>query len=345
MQKPYVIAEAGVNFYDTAAAMHITPLDAAKLYIAEAAKAGVDAVKFQAYKAKTIVSKNSPAYWDLTKEPTPTQYGLFCLHDSFNSGDYAALAVCCKENGVDFLCTPFDDASVDFLDPLCSIYKVSSSDLTNEPFLRHVAGKKKPVYLSVGASYLYEVDRAVQVLQEGGCPEIALMHCILSYPTRHEDANLAQIETLRRVYPDLKIGYSDHTVPDPTMTVVTAAYLMGAQVLEKHFTLDKTLPGNDHYHAGDPGDFKMLLQNLNLVQTLTGSGEKTVLPCEETSRKQARRSLVLTRDMRKGERITEADIMAKRPGTGISPAQQAVVLGRAVREDLPEDTVLTWDML
>lgn len=345
MKKPYLIAEIGVNFYDTALVEGITPMEAAKRYVFEAKKSGVDAVKFQSYKADTIVSKNSPAYWDLTKEPTPTQHGLFQKHDKFNKEDYQELADYCKQIGVDFMSTPFDMDSADYLNDMVSIYKISSSDLSNYPFIRHIAKKGKPIYLSVGASYISEVEEAVRIMKEEHCPEICLLHCVLSYPTKNCDANLNVIKTLKRVFPDLKIGYSDHTLPDDTMTILTTAYLYGAEVIEKHFTLDKTLPGNDHYHAGDPDDFRKAVRNFERIIEVSGSGEKTVLPCENIPRKEARRSLVLTRDMKAGEIISAQDVMAKRPGTGISPQFVDIVVGRAVRKDISEDTVLTWDMI
>ena len=190
-----------------------------------------------------------------------------------------------------------------------------------------------------------EVEEAVRVMKSAGCKEIALMHCVLSYPTAPEDANLRIIQTLKRVFPDVTVGYSDHVVPDENMTTLTTAYLMGAQVIEKHFTLDKTLTGNDHYHAGDPDDFKKAIRNFEWVNTVLGSEDKQVLQCENTPRREARRSLVLTRDMAAGQIITEADIMAKRPGTGISPMYTDIVLGRTVKKDLQADTVLTWDMV
>lgn len=345
MKKPYLIAEIGVNFYDTARVESITPMEAAKKYVVEAKKAGIDAVKFQSYKADTIVSKNSPAYWDLTKEPTTTQYGLFQKHDKFNKEEYQELSDYCKEVGIDFISTPFDMASADYLEDMLDIYKISSSDLSNLPFVRHIAKKGKPIYLSVGAAYISEIEEAVRVMQEEGCPEICLFHCVLSYPTKNSDANLNVIKTLKRVFPDLKIGYSDHTLPDETMTILSTAYLYGAEVIEKHFTLDKTLPGNDHYHAGDPEDFKKAIRNFERIIEISGSGEKKVLECENIPRREARRSLVLTRDMKAGEMITETDVMAKRPGTGISPKFTDIVIGRTVKEDLTEDTVLTWEMI
>ena len=225
------------------------------------------------------------------------------------------------------------------------MYKISSSDLTNHPFLRRIARKGKPVLLSVGASYLSEVEEAARVLLDAGCPDLTLMHCVLSYPCKNEDANLGVISTLKRVFPELHVGYSDHTLPDPTMTILTTAYLLGAEAIEKHFTLDKTLPGNDHYHAGDPDDFARAVENFRLVRTVMGSDQKTVFPCELVPRREARRSLVLTRSMKAGEVITAQDIMAKRPGVGISPMYTGLVIGRELKQACDEDTVLTWDMV
>ena len=345
MNKPYVIAEMGVNFYDTAKALNIEPLDAAKLYIDKAAESGVDCAKFQSYKANTIVSKNSPAYWDTTKEPTKTQYELFLKHDSFGEEEYRELCDYTHAKGLDFTSTPFDYASVDYLEDMVDFYKISSSDLSNLPFIRYIGEKGKAVYMSVGAAYLSEVDEAIRTLKEAGCKEIVIFHCVLSYPTDPKDANLRVIETLKKNFPDVKVGFSDHVAPDDGMITLATAYLLGADVIEKHFTLDKTLSGNDHYHAGDPEDFKKAIRNFELIDSILGSPEKTVLDCELVPRREARRSLVLTRDMKKGEVISEKDIMAKRPGIGISPQYTEIVLGRKVLQDLEEDTVLMWDMI
>ena len=345
MNKPYLIAEMGVNFYDTAKELNIEPLDAAKLYIDKAAEAGVDCAKFQSYKASTIVSKNSPAYWDTTKEPTKTQYELFLKHDGFGEKEYRELCDYTHAKGLDFTSTPFDYASVDYLEDMVDFYKISSSDLSNLPFIRYIGAKGKPVYMSVGAAYFSEVDEAIRILKEVGCKDIVIFHCVLSYPTDPKDANLLVIETLKKNFPDVKVGFSDHVAPDDGMITLATAYLLGADVIEKHFTLDKTLLGNDHYHAGDPEDFKKAIANFRLIDSILGSPEKTVLDCELVPRREARRSLVLTRDIKKGEIISEKDIMAKRPGTGISPQYTEIVLGRKVLQDLQEDTVLTWDMI
>lgn len=345
MNKPYVIAEMGVNFYDTARVMGISPLEAAKLYIDKAAEAGVDCAKFQSYKAKTIVSKNSPAYWDITKEPTKTQYELFLKHDSFNEEEYKELCRYTHAKGLDFTSTPFDYASADYLEKMVDFYKISSSDLSNIPFIRHIGAKGKAVYMSVGASYLSEVDIAVRALRDVGCKDIVLLHCVLSYPTVPIDANLRIIETLKKDFPDVRVGFSDHVAPDSTMMTLATAYMLGAEVIEKHFTLDKTLQGNDHYHAGDPEDFRKAIANFKWIDTVLGSGEKTVLDCEIVSRREARRSLVLTRDMKAGEVIAKEDLMPKRPGTGISPEYEDIIVGRKVTCDLAEDTILTWEMV
>lgn len=339
------MAEMGVNFYDTAKVEGISPLEAAKRYIDAAADAGCDCAKFQSYKADTIVSKNSPAYWDTAKEPTKTQHELFEKFDSFNEAEYAELAEYTHAKGMDFTSTPFDYASADYLEKYVDLYKISSSDASNLPFIAHIGAKGKPVVLSVGASYLDEAVLAVRTLEEVGCTDITVLHCVLSYPTDPKDANLRVIETLAKVFPTHKVGYSDHVAPDPTMQVLSTAYLLGAQVIEKHFTLDKTLEGNDHYHAGDPDDFRRAVKNFRLIDNILGSPEQTVLPCEVVPRREARRSLVLTRDMKQGEVIGRDDIMPKRPGTGIAPAYADIVIGRAVREDLPEDTILTWEMV
>ena len=343
--RPYLIAEMGVNFYDTARVLGISPLEAAKMYIDAAADAGIDCAKFQSYKAGTIVSKNSPAYWDTTKEPTKTQYELFLKHDSFGEAEYRELCDYTHAKGMDYTSTPFDYASADYLESMVDFYKISSSDASNLPFIRHIGAKGKPVVLSVGASYLSEVDEAVRALKESGCRDITILHCVLSYPTAPENANLRIIETIKKDFPDVRVGFSDHVAPDDTMMTLAAAYLLGAEVLEKHFTLHTTLPGNDHYHAGDPDDFRKAIANFRWIDTVLGSPEKTVLDCETVPRREARRSLVLTRDMKAGEVIQKEDLMPKRPGTGISPVYTEIVIGRKVLRDLDEDTILTWDMI
>lgn len=336
--KPYVIAEIGVN--------HEGSLDQAKRLVDQASQGGADAAKFQSYKAGTLASKHSPSYWDTTKEPTRSQYALFQKYDSFGPEEYLALAKHCRQVGIDFLSTPFDDAAIEFLDPLVPFFKIASADLTNLPFLRRVAAKGKPVVLSTGASTLGEVDIAVEALAQAGCTEIALLHCILNYPTDDANAHLRMIEGLRRAYPLNIIGYSDHTLPDDAMTSLVAAHLLGAVIIEKHFTHDKTLLGNDHYHAMDQHDLARFVSLVEKMHQLLGPHDhKAPIATEAISRKNARRSIVLARQVEAGQELTPDDLTYKRPGTGISPIHWDEVLNRRTAKTLQADHILQWQDL
>jgi sialic acid synthase SpsE len=335
---PYIIAEIGVN--------HEGSLDQARRLIDLAKEGGADAAKFQSYKAGTLASKHSPAYWDTTKEATTSQHELFGKYDRFGPEDYAALARHCEQADIEFLSTPFDDAAIGFLDPLVPFFKIASADLTNLPFLRKVAAKKKPVLLSTGASTLPEIDLAVGELERAGCAQIALLHCILNYPTDNSNAHLGMIRGLQQAFPRYLIGYSDHTLPDGPMTSLTTAYLLGAVVLEKHFTHDKSLPGNDHYHAMDVADLRRFIERARLIDVLRGPNEhKAPIATEAISRLNARRSIVVERDLPAGHIIAAADITYKRPGTGISPLHWDEVIGRRTATALASDHVLQWSDL
>lgn len=344
-KRPFLIGEIGVNFYDIAKKENITPMDAAKLMIKEAKNAGIDAVKFQTYKAEKIASKNSPAYWDLDEEPTTSQFDLFKKFDTFGPEEYRELAEYCREIGIMFLSTPFDFEAIDFLDDLMDVYKISSSDLTNIPFIKAIALKNKPIILSTGASTLKEIKEAVNAIEEVSNVDIGLMHCVLSYPTKDEDANLLMIKDIKEQFEGYDIGYSDHTKPDDKMLILTTAYLYGANIIEKHFTLDKTLTGNDHYHAMDVEDVKTFNENIELINKIKGKKVKQPLVCESLSRKEARRSIVASKDIKKGEEITKDNITFKRPGTGISPSKVDEIIGMTANEDITEDTLLTYEML
>lgn len=344
-KRPFLIGEIGVNFYDIAKKENITPMDAAKLMIKEAKNAGIDAVKFQTYKAEKIASRNSPAYWDLDEEPTTSQFELFKKFDTFGPEEYRELAEYCREVGIMFLSTPFDFEAIDFLDDLMDVYKISSSDLTNIPFIKAIALKNKPIILSTGASTLKEIKEAVNAIEEVSNVDIGLMHCVLSYPTKDEDANLLMIKDIKEQFEGYDIGYSDHTKPDDKMLILTTAYLYGANIIEKHFTLDKTLTGNDHYHAMDVEDVKTFNENIELINKIKGKKVKQPLVCESLSRKEARRSIVASKDIKKGEEITRNNITFKRPGTGISPSKVDDIIGMNANEDIAEDTLLTYEML
>jgi len=331
---PYIIAEVGVN--------HECSLSKAKRLISEAKKGGADSVKFQTYKANLLASKNSPAYWDTKKEKSKSQYELFKKYDSFTIKDYKVLFKYCKKLKIDFSSTPFDLNSVDELSPFLKFFKISSSDITNFPLLKKIATKKKPVLLSTGASNLDEIKEAVEFLKKRGCKKIVIMHCILSYPTKNYDANLSMITDLKEKFPDHIIGYSDHTLPDNQMSKIVTSYILGARVIEKHFTLNKKEKGNDHYHSMDKNDLILLIKNLNQTKKILGIDEKKVILAEKNSRKFARRSIVAKKDLYKDHVLKPQDIICKRPGTGISPKFISKILNKKILKNLKEDQIITW---
>jgi N-acetylneuraminate synthase len=335
LPEPFVIAEAGVN--------HEGSMDIARRLIDEAAAGGADAVKFQTYKAETLASRDSPAYWDTDKEPTRSQYELFRRHDSFWKNEFTALKRHCEVAGVEFLSTPFDVESALFLNDLMDVFKISSSDLTNKPFIRLICGFGKPILLSTGASDVWEIVETVSWIKEAGNPS-AVMHCVLNYPTEHENAALGKICGLRGLFPDLLIGYSDHAQPGDMRVLVTAA-LLGARILEKHFTHDKTLPGNDHYHAMDKDDLRRFRELMRDVRSLAGSSDLRAAASEAPARRNARRSLVAARDIGRGAVIGAEDVTFKRPAHGISPRFYDEVIGMKARADIAGDSVLQWNML
>ena len=340
-----LIAEIGVNYYDIADKMGISNMEAAKLMIKEAYGAGIHAVKFQTYKAETLAAKDSPSYWDRSEEPTGSQYELFRKFDSFGEKEYRELKEYADGLGIEFLSTAFDYESADYLCELMNVYKVSSSDLSNIPFIEYQAKKGKPMILSIGASELDEIERAVDTIRSVNDRELVLLHCVLEYPTPLEHANLLMIRSLKQQFPDCYIGYSDHTKPTEECDVAKVAYNMGAQVIEKHFTLDKTLKGNDHYHAMDPADAKRILESIERMDMLRGSGELTALDSEAGARLNARRSIVAAKDIAEGELVTRDKLTFKRPGTGISPTEIGRVMGRTAACDIAEDTILKPGML
>lgn len=336
--KPYIIAEIGVN--------HEGSLEKAKELIDLAKEGGADAAKFQTYKAEKLASKNSPAYWDVKKETTTSQYELFKKYDTFEESDYLELYHYSKNKKIDFLSTPFDLDSIDFLDKLVPFFKVASADINNLPFLRRIASKSKPVLLSTGASNISEIDFAIKTLKHNGCNDIGIMHCILNYPTRDENASLEMIKHLKLNYPEHLVGYSDHTLPDKNMLSLVTAFLSGAVIIEKHFTFDKSFHGNDHYHAMDKNDLKNFISLASKLKILLGQKKiKDYIPSEEISRKNARRSIVAAQHIREGQIIEEDNIICKRPGTGISPIEWDKVIGMKAKKNIADDQILNWDDL
>lgn len=339
-----LIAEIGVNYYDIARKEGITPLEAAKLMISRAKEAGIHAVKFQTYKAETLAAKESPSYWDTSEETETSQYSLFKKFDFFGAEEYRELYQYSEQIGIEFLSTAFDVESADYLNEMMNVYKISSSDLNNLPFVVYQAKKNKPILLSVGASEEAEIRRTVGLIRKYNQQPIVLLHCVLEYPTPYEHANLNKIVSLQKAFSDCYIGYSDHTKPEADFDVLKTAYNLGAQVIEKHFTLDKTLSGNDHYHAMDEKDAVRIIEAMEYIDTIRGNGELVCLESEQIARANARRSLVSKCDIKARSVISEEMLTFKRPGSGISAEEYDNLIGKIAVQDIVEDTVLHWEM-
>jgi N-acetylneuraminate synthase len=335
LHKPYIIAEIGVN--------HEGSMELAKRLVDEAKEGGANAVKFQSYKAETLASKNSPSYWDTNEEPTTSQYELFKKHDSFWIDEMRELKNYCQKKDIEFMSTPFDIESANFLDDMMDIYKISSSDLTNKPFIEYICKFNKPIILSTGASSLYEIQEAVSWIEKYG-NQLALLHCVLNYPTPDKNANLGMILDLKAKFPQYIIGYSDHTLPKD-MKVCEMATMLGSVIIEKHFTHDKTLQGNDHYHAMDKEDLKLFKNNLERSFNILGNFKVEALDDEEPARNNARRSLVANCNIKKGQIITKEDLTFKRPASGVSPKFIDKIVGKIAVCDIEEDSVIKWGMV
>lgn len=335
-----LIAEIGVNYFDIATLNNISLIEAAKKMIDEAKESGIHAVKFQSYKADTLAAKKSPAYWDLTEEATTSQYELFKKFDTFGYEQYKELQTYCGNIGIEFLSTAFDFESADYLDELMNVYKISSSDLNNLPFVAYQAKKNKPIILSTGAATLEEIKLTLSEIRKFNNEPIVLMHCVLEYPTPFEHANLNKIISLKNEFSDVIIGYSDHTKPDEAADVIKTAYNLGAIVVEKHFTLDKTLKGNDHYHAMDPNDATKMIKGIAFIDEIRGSYGLNYLESEKKSRLNARRSIVAKEEIVAGTIVSKNMFTFKRPGTGISPDKLNQIIGKKATMTIASDEIV-----
>lgn len=308
-----------------------------------AAESGAPMIKFQSYKADRLAQRNSPSYWDTRKETCRSQFELFQRYDALDIEDYEAMADRCRHKGILFCTTAFDGTFLNALGPLMPVLKIASADITNVPLVRLVGEQGRPVLLSTGASSVSEIDFAVRTLETAGAPEVVIMHCILEYPTHAHHANLRSISYLANVFPDYTIGWSDHLPFQFGGQSLITAWQLGADVIEKHFSLDKTKPGNDHYHAMDPDDVRAFYQQCRYTGELLGNFRKEVFPWERQSEKQARRSLVATRDLRAGEVLSADMMIPKRPGNGISPKHYDLILGRTLQQDVASDAAIAWE--
>jgi len=326
----FIIAEAGVN--------HNGSIALAKKLVDLAVVAGADAIKFQTYKAEKVVHANAPKaeYQVNGNDAHESQLDMIKrLELSFR--EFEEIYQYCQGRGIIFLSSPFDEESADFLDDLGVVaFKLGSGEITNLPFLIHVAGKKKPIILSTGMSTLEEVRKAVQSIQFNGNPELIILHCVSNYPADVSDSNLFAMRTMAEEF-SVPIGWSDHTVGNVASVLSVA---LGATVLERHFTVDKHLPGPDHKASLSPGELTTWVKEIRQAQAALGSGLKEPTPSEIDMARIARKSLHLRYALNRGHTLTKKNLIALRPGTGILPNRLSEVCGKTLVLDLPAGTVL-----
>lgn len=333
MKKTLIIAEAGVN--------HNGDIAKAKALIDKGAEAGVDYVKFQTFKAANLVTKQAKraAYQDKNTQNNDSQYEMLKKIE-LSQAVHQELIDYCAQKGIQFLSTGFDVESLEFLAQLgITIAKVPSGEITNLPYLRKVAALFPEVILSTGMATIEEIKDAVKVLTDNGVnkDKITVLHCNTEYPTPMEDVNLRAMLHIQQEV-GVAIGYSDHTLG---IEVPIAAVALGATVIEKHFTLDKTLPGPDHKASLEPDELKAMVSAIrNIEKAIGGSGLKEVSKSEAKNKPIARKSIVASKSIKKGDFFTEENITVKRPGIGISPIQWDDVIGKTAKKDFEEDDLI-----
>ena len=325
-----IIAEAGVN--------HNGSLDLALKMVDEAKRAGADIVKFQTAIPEKVISKyaDKAEYQKKTTGNEESQLEM-CKRIHLKLSDYDIIKKYCEKVGIEFLSTPFDLESIDYLEKLgIRLWKIPSGEITNLPYLIKIAKTGKPVIMSTGMSELNEVEEAVNVLKKGGAGEITLLHCTTEYPAPFESVNLRAMNTLREKF-GTKVGYSDHTVG---FEAAVAAVVLGASVIEKHFTLNHNMEGPDHKASLEPEEFEVMVNNIRLIEKALGDGVKQPAEAEKKNIAIARKSIVAAKDIKKGEVLTEENITVKRPGSGISPMKWFEVLGTEAVRDFGEDELI-----
>ena len=325
-----IIAEAGVN--------HNGNLDLALKMVDEAKRAGADIVKFQTAIPEKVISKyaDKAEYQKKTTGNEESQLEM-CKRIHLKLSDYDIIKKYCEEVGIEFLSTPFDLESIDYLEKLdIRLWKIPSGEITNLPYLIKIAKTGKPVIMSTGMSELNEVEEAVNVLKENGAGEITLLHCTTEYPAPFESVNLRAMNTLREKF-ETEVGYSDHTVG---FEAAVAAAVLGASVIEKHFTLNHNMEGPDHKASLEPEEFEIMVNNIRLIEKALGDGVKQPAEAEKKNIAIARKSIVAAKDIKKGEVLTEDNITVKRPGNGISPMRWFEVLGTEAVRDFGEDELI-----
>ena len=331
----FVIAEAGVN--------HNGDLELAHRLVDAAADAGVDAVKFQTFRADRLVTRSAPrAAYQVHNTGSDASQHEMLRRLELAPDAHERLMRHCEQRGIMFLSTPFDEESADLLDGLgVPAFKLPSGEVTNLPLLTHVARFGRPVILSTGMAWLGEVETALHALRRAGAREVVLLHCVSTYPAEPSDTNLRAMGTLARAF-GVPVGYSDHTLG---LEVPLASVALGAVVVEKHITLDRSLPGPDHRASLEPGEFAELVGCIRVVEAALGHGRKEPAPSEADTARVARRSLVASRPVAAGDRIAEADVAVMRPGTGLPAAMLRHVLGRRALRDLEPGELLSFEVL
>ncbi len=331
----FVIAEAGVN--------HNGSIQLAQRLVEAAAQAGADAVKFQTFHAENVISAGTPKA-EYQKETTGSseQQLEMVRRLEMPEGMTRSVAAHAASVGITFLSTAFDEQSVDLLDDIgVPVFKVGSGDVTNSPLLEFIGRKRKPLILSTGMSYLAEVKGAVETLFAAGCPELALLHCVSSYPADPREANLRVLRTLRDTF-RVPIGFSDHCMDNE---IALASVALGANIVEKHITLDVTLAGPDHRVSLPPEKFKSLVQSIRMVEGALGDGIKRPYPGEENVRDLARRSIVAACTIAPGAVIIRDMLAFKRPGTGIPPGDWEQLIGKRAAREIAYDSLITMNDL
>lgn len=337
-KKPVLIADIGVSFIEVAQKYDISILAAIKLLIDQAKSCGFDAVNIQSYKTENLFSRDYVDY--LSKEPITSHFFKF---DEFDSIDFQELADYCSEVGILFLATPLDFESADRLDEFVKIFRISSHDLTNIPFIKHVASKNKPMLISTGAATMKEIKDVVRAIEDDSLVDIAILHSVLSYPTSQEDANLLMIKDLVNNFPNYEIGYCDYTEIDDDLLILLTAYNYGAVILEKQFTLDKSL--NNNRYAMDCDDVRKFKEKLGFLSKINGRINKQPLICESFARNETRKSIVAKTDIKKGETVSMDNITFKMPSIGISPIRVDEIIGKKAKVDIFKDNLIDFDML
>lgn len=334
----FIIAEAGVN--------HNGSIDTAKRLIDIAVDAGVDAVKFQTFKAdKVVTATASKAKYQIENTGTDETQSEMLKRLELSIGAHKELFSYCNKKNIIFMSTPFDEGSADMLDNLgMTIFKIPSGEITNKPLIQHVAGKKKPIILSTGMSYLGEVEKAINWINEvwdklSKKSQLTLLHCVSNYPAVIEDVNLSAMKTMAIAF-GLSVGYSDHTLG---IEIPIAAVALGARVIEKHFTLDKSMEGPDHKASLEPDELKAMVKAIRNIEKAIGNGIKKPSKNEEETRNIARRSLVTVRDIKAGETVILNDVSVKRPGIGIAPELIELIKNRVAKVDIKKDSLLRWE--